>query len=108
MERAAGLLHRDATVEMPSTAERLVGRDGVIAFQRGYPEPWGVLTVTRVIAAGDVAAAEFEVVDPAGRRHGAAAFWRRRDGLLHDGVEYWVTVGGETPPPGRPTAFAPS
>jgi hypothetical protein len=35
-----------------------------------------------------------------------AAFWRRRDGLLHEGVEYWVTVGGDAPTPGRRTAFA--
>ena len=30
-----------------------------------------------------------------------AAFWRAEDGLLREGVEYWVTVGGEEPPPGR-------
>jgi ketosteroid isomerase-like protein len=103
--RAAGYLHPDAVLEMPSTGERLDGRDGVIEFQRSYPEPWGVLTVRRVLGGADEAAGEIEIVDPAGQRFAMAAFWRQRDGLLHAGVEYWVTVGGERPPPGRPTAF---
>jgi len=42
-DSAATFLHRDAVLDMPSTAERLDGRDAVIAFQRDYPEPWGVL-----------------------------------------------------------------
>ena len=103
--RAAGYLHPDAVLEMPATGERLDGRDGVIGFQRSYPEPWGVLTVRRVLGGPDQAAAEIEIVDPAGQRFAMAAFWRQRDGLLQAGVEYWTTVGGERPPPGRPTAF---
>jgi ketosteroid isomerase-like protein len=98
---AATFLHPDAVVEMPSTAERLVGRETVIAFERAYPEPWGVLTVERVVADSGGAAAELSVVDPSGARFGVAAFWRSRDGLLHHGVEYWVTVGAEAPPPSR-------
>jgi ketosteroid isomerase-like protein len=103
--RAAGFLHPDAVVEMPATGEWLDGRDGVIEFQRSYPEPWGVLTVRRALGGAHESAAEIEVVDPAGRRFAMAAFWRQRDGLLQTGIEYWVTVGGEQPPPGRPTAF---
>src|SRR5262249_30088100 len=38
---AAGLLHADATLDMPATRERLSGREEVIGFQRDYPEPWG-------------------------------------------------------------------
>ena len=103
--RAAGYLHPDAVVEMPATAERLDGRDGVIEFQRSYPEPWGVLTVLRVLGGPQECAAEVEIAGPEDQHFRMAAFWRQRDGLLRDGVEYWVTVGGERPPPGRPTAF---
>jgi ketosteroid isomerase-like protein len=102
---AAEYLHPDAVLDMPATAERLIGRDSVIEFQRVYPEPWGDLSVRRVFGAGDQAAAEVMVVDPTGQRFGMAAFWRQRDGLLFEGVEYWVTFGGDTPPEGRQTAF---
>jgi ketosteroid isomerase-like protein len=104
-DRAAGCLHPDAVVEMPATGEWLDGRDGVIEFQRSYPEPWGVLTVRRALGGAHECAAEVEVADPAGQRFAMAAFWRQRDGLLQAGIEYWVTVGGEQPPAGRPTAF---
>ena len=104
-DRAAGYLHPGAVVEMPATGERLDGREHVLEFQRSYPEPWGALTVRRALGGAQVAAAEIEIVDPDGQRFGMAAFWRQHDGLLRDGVEYWVTVGGDRPPPGRPTAF---
>jgi ketosteroid isomerase-like protein len=99
-EGAALCLHEDAVLEMPATRERLVGRDGVIGFQRDYPEPWGELSVLRAVDAGDTAAAEVEVV-AAEATFRMAAFWRSRDGLLHEGVEYWITVGGEEPPSRR-------
>jgi len=100
-ERARLLLNPDAVLEMPATAERLVGREAIISFQRAYPEPWGILTVERVLADADGEAAQVSIVDPSGRRFGLAAFWRSYEGLLHRGVEYWVTVGGEHPPPSR-------
>jgi len=103
--RAAALLHPEAVVEMPATAERLDGRDAIIAFQAGYPEPWGVLTVRRLLADADAdaggAAAEVSVADPSGRHFALAAFWRAHEGLLHRGVEYWVDVGAVAPPPSR-------
>jgi ketosteroid isomerase-like protein len=99
-------LHPDAVVAMPATAERLDGRPAVLGFQRDYPEPWGDLAVRRVVGGPEQAAAEIEVVAPDGQVYAMAAFWRQDDGLLRDGVEYWVTVGGDQPPPGRPTAFA--
>jgi ketosteroid isomerase-like protein len=103
-EAAAELLHTDATVDMPDTRERLAGRDGVIRFQREYPEPWGDLSVLRVLGGADQACAEVEVVAP-GETFRMAAFWRAEDGLLRDGIEYWVTVGGEEPPPGRAPTY---
>lgn len=99
---AEALLHPEAAVEMPATLERLAGRAEVIAFQRAYPEPWGELTVRRVLEDPDGAAAEVEVAAPDGRRFAMAGFWRVDDGLLRDGTEYWVSVGGEQPPPTRP------
>jgi ketosteroid isomerase-like protein len=102
-DTAATFLHDDATVAMPATAERLDGREGVIDFQRAYPEPWGNLAVLQVLGDEEHAAAEVEVV-AADDTFRMAAFWRTADGLLRDGVEYWVTVGGEEPPPERQSA----
>jgi ketosteroid isomerase-like protein len=98
-DAAALVLHPFATVDMPDTRERLTGREGVLDFQRNYPEPWGDLTVLRVLGGEDEACAEIEVVAPVNTFR-MAAFWRAEDGLLRDGVEYWVTVGGAEPPPG--------
>jgi ketosteroid isomerase-like protein len=104
-DRAALCLHEDAVLEMPATRERLAGRAGVIGFQRDYPEPWGELSVLRVVDAGDTAAAEVEVVASEATFR-MAAFWLSRDGLLREGVEFWITVGGEEPPPSRRRASA--
>lgn len=54
--------------------------------------------VRRVLADAEGAAAEVSVVDSASRRFAFAAFWRSRDGLLSEGIEYWITVGNERPP----------
>jgi ketosteroid isomerase-like protein len=97
---AALLLHEDSTVLMPATNEQLIGRDQVIGMQRDYPEPWGDLQVLRVIGDERSAVAELEVVAPI-TVFRCAAFWDVHDGLLHRGVEYWVTVGGEETPPDR-------
>jgi len=101
---ATELLHPDATLDMPATRERLTGRDAVIGFQRDYPEPWGDLAVLRVLGATDEACAEVEIVGPDGTFR-MAAFWRAEAGLLRDGIEYWVTVGGEQPPSGRAQTY---
>ena len=39
-ELAATFLHQEAVLDMPSTAERLIGREAIISFQAAYPEPW--------------------------------------------------------------------
>jgi ketosteroid isomerase-like protein len=96
---AADLLHPDARLEMPATAEVLTGRDSVLDMQRHYPEPWGDLSVLRVVSdGGDTAVAEIEIVGPSDVFR-CAAFWLARDGRLHRGVEYWVTVGEDEPGP---------
>ena len=100
-ERARALLHEDAIVDMPATLERAADREAIIEFERSYPEPWGTLTVHRVFGDQEGAAAEVTVIAPDGARYAFGAFWRMKDGLLHYGVEYWVTVGGELPPTER-------
>jgi hypothetical protein len=85
---------------MPATDERLVGREQVIGFQRNYPEPWGELQVLLVVSDSTVAGAEVEIVSDADVFR-CAAFWTVQEDMLLSGVEYWVTVGGEEPPPDR-------
>jgi hypothetical protein len=95
-EAAERCLHPDAVLDMPVTREQLVGRDGIMAFQRSYPEPWGTLTVLDIVDGGERAVAEIRN-DQAESTFWLTAFWQARDGLLHRGVEYWAT--GEEPPP---------
>ncbi len=97
---AAELLHPQAQVRMPATEERLVGREQVLALQRAYPEPWGELRVLRVVCDVATAVAEVEITGVQGVFR-CVAFWTIHEGLLHDGVEYWVTVGGDEPPADR-------
>ncbi len=85
---------------MPATDERLLGREQIIRLQRDYPEPWGELRVLRVAGADGTAVAEIEI-EASDARYRCAASWTVRDDLLHDGVEYWVTVGGEPVDPDR-------
>jgi ketosteroid isomerase-like protein len=99
--RAATVLHPEAVVDLPATGEQLAGREAVIAFQVEYPEPWGRLTVRRVVGGPAETAAEVEVAAPDGQVFAMAAFWRQQDGLLRAGVEYWDTVGGDSVPAGR-------
>jgi len=101
--RAETLLHPGAVLDMPATREQLAGRDQVLRFQREYPEPWGDLTVLRVLGDAQSAAAEVEIRAPGGDVFRMAAIWVLRDGLLASGTEYWVDPGG-SPPPGR-TAY---
>jgi len=97
---AADLLHPEALLEMPATRETTVGRDKIIELQANYPEPWGNLTVLRVV--GDdrenTAAVELEIKG-LGVVFRCAAFWIADQGMLTRGMEYWVTVGGEQPGP---------
>lgn len=96
---AAELLHPDVQLEMPATGEVLVGRERVIGLQERYPEPWGDLSVLRAVSDGEnCSVAEIEIVGPS-HVFRCAAFWVAREGVLHRGVEYWVTVGEEEPGP---------
>jgi ketosteroid isomerase-like protein len=98
---AESLMHEDASVELPATAERLTGRRQVMQFQYEYPEPWGEITVLRVLGEDATAAAEVQVIAPDGQEFRLAAFWQAKDDLLWRGTEYWVTAGGESPPASR-------
>jgi ketosteroid isomerase-like protein len=91
-DACAQLLHPDAVYELPRTGERIEGGPAVLDYQREYPEPWGELSVVRVIADADEAAAEISV---RGGREGdfrMAALWTVRDRRLWKGVEYWAPL----------------
>jgi ketosteroid isomerase-like protein len=84
------LLHADAVYELPRTDERVEGGPAVLDYQRAYPEPWGELSILRVIAEGDEAAAEISVRGGREGDYRMAALWTVRDGRLWRGVEYWA------------------
>ena len=100
-DRAAALVHPDAVVDLPATAEQLAGKEAVMAFQAEYPEPWGEMRVRQVVGGPQEAAARVEVTAPDGQLFAMAAFWTQQDGLLRAGTEYWITVGGDTVPQTR-------
>jgi ketosteroid isomerase-like protein len=102
---AESLMHQDASVELPATAERLTGRPQVMQFQYEYPEPWGEMQVLSTVGDDLSAAAEVQVLAPDGQQFRMAAFWQVRDGLLWCGTEYWLTAGSEAPPANR-TSYA--
>lgn len=97
---AAALLHPKARLRMPATDEYQLGRQQVVAFQQNYPEPWGELRVLRALCDSTVAVAEIEIVGDVDVFR-CAAFWTTQENMLLSGVEYWVTVGGDEPPPDR-------
>ncbi|MEV6416228.1 nuclear transport factor 2 family protein [Kribbella sp. NPDC051718] len=49
------VLAEDVVYEMPQTAERIVGRDRLVRFNREYPGDWQ-LTLSRLIVDGESAA----------------------------------------------------
>ena len=84
---AAELVAEDAVVDWPNTAERLRGRDNVLAVQREYPEG-GSIDLLRIVAAGGEAAAEVRVP------HGdatffCAGFYVVEGGRVARATEYW-------------------
>lgn len=54
--------------------------------------------VRRLLEEPGSAAAQVTVVTMDGEQFACTAIWGSRDGLLSEGTECWVTVGGERPP----------
>ena len=96
------LLAPDVVVEWPASGERFEGPDAVVGVNRAYPDGW-TIRVQRVVAGpdGDTAVSEVEVPQDDVGTFAVASFWQVRDGLISRGREYWVTCGGEEPPPWR-------
>lgn len=98
--RMADLLDPDVVVEWPATAERLIGRENVVAVNAEYPEGWSI-RVLRVISDGDVVVSEVEVPHEGLGVFRAASFWTVRDGRIMSGREYWIGLGADEPPQWR-------
>jgi len=91
-DACVALLHPEAVYDLPRTGDHIEGGAAVLDYQRAYPEPWGDLSVLRVVASGDEAAAEIAVLGGQEGDYRLAAFWSVRDGSLYRGVEYWVAL----------------
>jgi len=86
------LLHPEAVYDAPRTAEHLDGGDAILGYMRTYPEPWGELSILRIVGDGNAAAAEIAVTGGQEGEFRLAAFWTARDGRLYRGVEYWTPL----------------
>jgi ketosteroid isomerase-like protein len=96
---AEELLDPGVHLRMPAASEVLSGRDSVLGLQVDYPEPWGELSVLRVVGDGGSGAAVEVEITGLEQVFRCAAFWEAHEGRLYRGTEYWVTVGGEEPGP---------
>jgi SnoaL-like domain len=96
---ARELLADDMVCRWPHSDERFEGADAFIAMNRAYPEGWRITVIdVAPIPGGAVSRIR---VDQAGTSFHAASFFAVRDGLIQEGLEYWVTVGQEQPPEWR-------
>lgn len=102
---AAALLSPEVHIEYTATGERFDG-PAFIAMNEAYPEGWQ-LEVVEVIAAGERAASQVAVTLD-GVTDWCAGFYTVRDGLIVDGVEHWITQGGEPAPEWRGAYTTPS
>ena len=97
---AAAELHEEFVCEWPATGERFEGPENFIAMNRAYPDINWHIEVQRVIAAGDVVAAEVRVPHD----HGidwCTGFYELRDGKVWRATEYWTEQEPGPPPEWR-------
>jgi lactoylglutathione lyase len=99
-EGARAVLHDDFESEWPQTGERFVGADAFVAMNRAYPDIGWHIEVQRVVASGDLVAAEVrvpsrETVD------WCSGFYTLRDRKIWRAVEYWTATESGPPPEWR-------
>jgi lactoylglutathione lyase len=93
-------LHDDFVGEWPATGERFVGPDAFVAMNRAYPDIGWHIEVARVVAAGDLVAAEVRVPG-AETVDWCSGFYTLRDGKVWRAVEYWTATEQDPPPAWR-------
>jgi ketosteroid isomerase-like protein len=98
-DEAMDCFHPDLVVEFPVSRERFESAERFVAMNRAYPEGW-TIQVRRIVAEGDVVAAEVAV--PLGdEEHVSIAFSTVRDGRIVSIKEFWVLEGSEEQPAWR-------
>jgi ketosteroid isomerase-like protein len=99
-EQAGAVLADDFVAEWPHTGERIHGRENYLAINRYYPPVGWQIDVRRVVASGDLVAAEVFVPHDQGLTY-ALAWYTLRDGKIYRATEYWVDSHSEQPPEWR-------
>jgi ketosteroid isomerase-like protein len=94
------LLADELVVEWPVTAEVIDGPETFVRVNAEYPEGWSV-RVLDVVADGDTAVSEVEVVQEGVGVFRAVSLWRVQGGVVVRGREYWTSPGSEEPPSWR-------
>ncbi len=94
------LLADDVVVGWPVTAELIEGAEAFVRVNAEYPRGWSI-AVLDVLADGDRAVSEVEVVHEGVEVFRAVSLWTVRGGRVVSGREYWTSPGAETPPDWR-------
>jgi hypothetical protein len=85
---AASLLAAAVVYLAPQTRERVVGRDALITYMRGYPGDWH-LAVARVIATSTEATVVVDATVDGEPSQSIAIFDLNADGLITAMTDYW-------------------
>jgi hypothetical protein len=71
-----------------------------------YPEGWAI-QVRRIVAEGPTVVSEVLVPFHDGELFAVTSWWEVTGGLVRRGREFWLTVGGESPPAWRAAFSTP-
>jgi predicted ester cyclase len=96
-DRFGAVLAEDVVYELPQTAERIVGRERLVRFNREYPGDWR-LSVSRLVVDGERAAGSMNFTVGEEQLVGLVYF-ELADGLIVRVTDFWPEA--YEPPAGR-------
>ena len=89
-DAAARYLHPDFVQEWPQSGERIRGADSALAIDRNFPGGMPSMRSRRIVASGDLAVAETELVYADGSRYLGVSVMELRDGLIVKQTDYFA------------------
>ena len=89
-EAAASRLTEDFVQEWPQSGERIRGAENALAIDRNFPGGMPSMTSRRVVASGDLAIAESELVYADGSRYLGVSVMEFRDGRIAKETDFFA------------------